>query len=286
MNERVELRNLPGCPTLTYAQYGDPEGRPLLFCHGWPSSRLQARGLHEVALEQGIRLIAPDRPGIGGTSYRPGRTLLDWPPLAAAFADRLGLERFEVMGVSGGGPYALALGARLGDRVRQVTLVCPAPPLSWQRETGGLHWAYRSLIRVRKTIPWALAAPLGFARWISRRPPDNRVLNWFRRGLPDSDRQWLATTRHRDIVGHDYREAMRSPNRALITEGDLYLQPWGFDPGEVIVPTILWHGTADTNLPLALVQRLAREIPRCQAHWIEHEGHYSILHTQVGQILL
>lgn len=285
MNDRVELHGLPGCPRLVCSDFGDPDGRPLLFCHGWPSTRLQALGLHEAALARGIRVVTPDRPGIGASAFQPNRRLLDWPPLVEALADRLGWDRFDVMGVSGGGPYALAAGARLGDRVRHLWLVCPAPPLAWSRETGGLHWAYRGLIVARKRLPWTLGAPLALARWISWWPPRHPLLKLFHLGLPDADRVALDNPKMRRVIGEDYAEAMRSSNAGLVADGDIYLNPWGFEPAEVAAPTTIWHGSEDANLPAPLVRRMAAELPRGELRRVAGEGHYSIYFNLADTIL-
>lgn len=285
MNERVELHGLPGCERLTYADYGDPCGRPLLFCHGWPSSRLQARGLHAAAVAAGIRVVAPDRPGIGGSAFQPGRRLLDWPPLMSALADHLGWDRFDVMGVSGGGPYALACGARLPERMRHLWLVCPAPPLAWSQETGGLHWAYRGLMFFRRRMAWTLAAPLGLARWISWWPPRHPLLKALHLGLPESDRRALDTPELRSVISDDFAEVMRSSNAALVTDGEIYLEPWGFEPAEVLTPATIWHGTEDANLPAAMVRRMAAELPHGELRRAEGEGHYSILFNLTAEVL-
>src|SRR4051812_39008867 len=90
---------------LAVEESGDPQGVPIFFFHGWPASRLQGSGFDVEARTLGARIISPDRPGIGLSSYQPGRRLLDWPPLVRAMAHLLGIERFRIMAISGGGPY-------------------------------------------------------------------------------------------------------------------------------------------------------------------------------------
>src|SRR5687768_16775195 len=92
---------------IAWNEYGDPSGDTLFYYHGWPSSRLQARAIHHLALDRGIRVIALDRPGMGKSTRIPGRKLEDWAPLIEAFADAHGIGRFAQLGVSGGGPYVL-----------------------------------------------------------------------------------------------------------------------------------------------------------------------------------
>ena len=98
---------LPDGRILSHATYGDPAGLPVLFFHGTPGSHVGAELLHDAALAAGVRLIAPDRPGMGESTYQPGRVLLDWPNDVVALADAMGIDRLRIIGYSGGGPYAL-----------------------------------------------------------------------------------------------------------------------------------------------------------------------------------
>ena len=105
--------NLPDGRDLAYEEYGDPAGFPVLSFHGGLSSHLDAAPAGAAAREAGIRLVAPDRPGMGLSTFQPGRTLLDWPEDVTALAHALGIERFAVMGWSAGGPYAAVCAAKL-----------------------------------------------------------------------------------------------------------------------------------------------------------------------------
>jgi pimeloyl-ACP methyl ester carboxylesterase len=93
---------------LGYAERGDPGGRPLLYFHGWPGARVEARLADEPAKAAGVRLVALDRPGMGFSDFQRGRTFVDWSADVVEVADALQLDRFAVLGISGGGPYAAA----------------------------------------------------------------------------------------------------------------------------------------------------------------------------------
>src|SRR4051794_36511529 len=114
---------------MAYAEWGDPEGWPVLGCHGSPSSRLER---HVEDAEDyrrwGVRLIVPDRPGFGLSDPQPGRRVLDWPDDVRELVDDLGIERFAVLSLSGGAAYALACASVLGQRVRAVGVLGGAPP--------------------------------------------------------------------------------------------------------------------------------------------------------------
>ena len=113
---------------LAWAEYGDPSGRPLIYCHGFPGSRLEAAMSHDTAARLGIRIIAPDRPGLGRSDYQPGRRLNDFPADLKQLADHLKLGRVAVLGESGGGPYAMAAAAALPERITKLLLVSSIGP--------------------------------------------------------------------------------------------------------------------------------------------------------------
>ena len=145
---------------LGFAQFGDASGPPLLYFHGWPSSRLEARLLEEEATAQHWRLIAPDRPGYGMSDARPGRTLSDWSADVTELADRLGLERFTVLGMSGGGPYACACAARIPQRLKATVLVAALGPVDVPGATDGMVALNRWLLALAQKAPW-LAERIG-----------------------------------------------------------------------------------------------------------------------------
>ena len=106
---------------VAFSEYGVVDGVPVIFCHGWPSSRIMAELTDDAARELRVRIISPDRPGIVGSSFVRGRRLVDWPPLVRELADFLGIDKFRIMAISGGAPYAYVAawaiaGARACDR--------------------------------------------------------------------------------------------------------------------------------------------------------------------------
>ncbi|MFB6152239.1 MAG: alpha/beta fold hydrolase [Haloarculaceae archaeon] len=134
--------------TVAYAEYGDPDGTPVLFFHGTPGSRVLGALYDEPARDRGVRVIAPDRPGYGRSSPWPDRTFADAPAFAVPVLDDAGVDRAGVVGFSGGGPHALALAATRGDRVTRVDLVASAAPPDCVEDADHL----RTLLRNRSAI--------------------------------------------------------------------------------------------------------------------------------------
>ena len=148
---------------LACLQLGDPAGPPVLYCHGYPGSRLEARVAAAAAGRLGLRLLAVDRPGFGQSSFQPGRTVGAWAGDVAALADQLGLGRFSIVSISGGAPYALACAALLSDRLDRVALLCPLGPLGVADDRQGMLGQDRLLLALASHTP-------PFARAVVRMP--------------------------------------------------------------------------------------------------------------------
>ncbi|MGH2542356.1 MAG: alpha/beta fold hydrolase, partial [Ardenticatenaceae bacterium] len=144
---------LPDGRRLGYDEYGDLSGMPLFIFHGWPSTRLAASLMGEVASQRAVRLIAPDRPGIGLSDFQPGRAILDWPGDVVALADALGIKRFAVVGISGGGPYAAACAFKIPARLSAASIVSGMAPFEMP---GAAQMLSR---RNRLFLPLAQRAP-------------------------------------------------------------------------------------------------------------------------------
>ena len=143
---------------LGYLLCGDPKGKPVLCFHGYPGSRLDFRWLHEEAAKRGLKLIAADRPGIGLSDPLPDRSLTDFGGDMEELMARLRLKRPVVMGVSGGGPYALACLCRLQEKVRAGVVVCGLGPMDTEESTQGMNASNASLFYCARNYPeirWA-----------------------------------------------------------------------------------------------------------------------------------
>ena len=284
MKEDLQVR-LPDGRMLGYGEYGDPAGEPLFFFHGWPSSRYHGRMLHAEAEGRGLRVIAPDRPGIGLSDPLPGRGFSAWPSDIETLADELDVGRFRLFGISGGCPYTLATAAALPERVQAAAIICGAPPLGSEADKAHMHWAYRSLAGLRQVRRLAMPAFLKLSRWMIRRGSHRAPMSWVMRSIPTSDRAAIAEAGCWEDVTRSYLEAVNSGAAAVLTDGELYLEPWDFSPEEIRVPVAFWHGLADKNLPCDVAKNLAARVPGAVGHWIENEGHYSLPLRYRGQVL-
>ena len=269
---------------LGYAEFGDPAGAPLFYFHGWPSSRLQGRMLHEYGQQHHLRVIAPDRPGIGLSDFQPDRRLLDWPPVLAELADSLGWEKFHMLGVSGGGPYALAAAHQLPERMLKVGICCGAVPLLLLG-TEGLLWIYRMALVARRWAPSSLAPGLRLTEWLVRKEPSHWLLKFFFASLCEADRKAILQTNAYGVLTASCLEALHSSTDAVRVDGDLYSSDWGFDLGEIQTQVCFWHGAMDRNIPLSLAKRTAAMLPNTVTKWYPKDGHYSLVLQRIHEIV-
>lgn len=271
--------------SVAVSEYGDKEGAPVFFCHGWPSSRTMAELTDAAARDLNLRIISPDRPGIRDSTLDPKRKLIDWPPLLAELADQMGIDQFRILGISGGGPYAFAAAWALPGRVRAIAVVSGAPPLADLVDRGGLlplyRWLlffyprHRGILRVgfHLTRPFlSLKVPLRFRPLLLKllQPCDARVM--------------------RDIAAFEacfesQRQAWRASADGLMVDAEIYAQPWCFPLEEIEVPVRLWHGKKDRSFHWQLARSLGERLPNCVEHLVEGEGHYSLPIRHMGEIL-
>jgi pimeloyl-ACP methyl ester carboxylesterase len=261
---------------LGYAEYGPAAGPPLFIFHGLPGSRLAIPELWPADPVM-VRVIAPDRPGMGTSTFQPGRRLTDWADDVRQLADALGIERFLVAGFSGGGAHALAVGHGLPERVIAVGCIAGAGPISTRDARMALRHANPAnrlifaLARRAPALLWPLIAQ--HARSMKRYPA--RVLDSSARArsLPEADRQAMADPHLRAMIIETASEAFRQGVRGTVHEVHICAQPWGFDPATIKPPVHIWHGDQDTNAPVAIAQHLAGQIPGSSLTIFSAEGH-------------
>lgn len=263
-----EVIAVDGNRRLAYTRTGTAGGRPVLICHGTPGSRLFRPPDPALAGALGIDLVTVDRPGYGRSTRLPGRTLLDWPGDVAVLARQLSWDRFAVVGISGGGPHALACGARLPGHVAAVGLVSSVAPF-WPAALDGMLATTRRGFILARWAPWLLALA---ARRAARDP--RRFQATLRRQLPECDRRVLERPDVALVAAENATEAL--PGGEMAREMVLLRGPWGFTPGEVRVPVLLWHGDQDRNVPIAHGRRLAGMLPDCRARFLPGDGHYLV----------
>lgn len=308
MNAQVynQTLNLPDGRVLGYAEFGHPEGTPVLWFHGFPSSRLEAWGADKVARRRRLRLIAIDRPGFGLSTYQPGRRITDWPADVLAFANHANLKRFAVLGGSGGGPYALACAYKLPrEMMTAVGVMAGAPP--WEAGVQQVSWYRRVVALAAIHTPTGLRvvmdALVGLTRWIVYSGPvTRRIDKWLEsvrekeklkaeaKAKADSTKQGDGETvavdeevqstiaESREWLMRLLFDGFAQGSRATVQEARLLsAYSWGFKFEDVSYdPVLIWHGTKDANAPFSMIQYMSNRLPHSNLREFEGDTHYSM----------
>nr|WP_229711910.1 alpha/beta hydrolase [Streptomyces daqingensis] len=245
---------------------GDPNGRPVFLLHGMPGCRMGPRPRDMVLYQRRTRLISYDRPGYGGSDRQPGRRVSDGIRDVVAVADRLGVDRFAVVGRSAGAPHALACAALLPERVTRVAALVSLAPV----DAEGLDW-YEGMAESNiDDFRTAVRDPEGLARRLIPRSEAIRtdpahLIEALRDELTDDDLRILSDTGLRSMLLRTYVEAVRRSPYGWIDDALALCSPWGFDPAEVRTPVLLWHGRRDPFSPASHAAWLAARMPRAHS---------------------
>lgn len=275
---------LPDGRLLGYSQYGDPSGKPIFFFHGWPGARLQGALAEDPARSLDINFIAPDRPGFGLSDFQPNRQILDWPDDVAYLADHLQFGSFSVLGLSGGAPYALACAFKIPDRLTSVGIVSGVGPSDVPNADDGVSAENRRLIRIAGFIPLVLTLILKRVARQRQHNPEGEFAKLLD-SLPEPDQQAFSHPEIRKKAMEASADSFRPGVKGHAWEMRLFGRSWGFGMGDVQIPVLLWHGSADENI-LPLTGRMQAEaIPDCTAQFLPNEGHYSLYINHIGEIL-
>ncbi|WP_432843810.1 alpha/beta fold hydrolase [Dactylosporangium sp. CA-092794] len=253
-------------------------GIPVFLLHGTPGSRSGPRPRSDKLYMLGIRLISYDRPGYGGSSRHPGRSVADAADDVRAIADALGLDRFAVVGRSGGAPHALACAARMPDRVtRTAALVGLAPA-----NAEGLDW-YDGMtdgnVQEYTTAEADLVALTEQLHERARRTADDPdwFLDFLRDQMTEADKRVVRGLPIRRQLLHSYREALRCGPYGWVDDVLAFGKDWGFDFADITGPVLLWHGAEDNFSPAGHTRWLARQIPHAEVRVQLRTAHFGAL---------
>jgi len=285
MSGRSQVIRLSNRAQLAVEEYGDARGVPVVFCHGWPSSRTMAELTHDAACELGVRIISPDRPGIRDSAFHPNRTLLDWPPLIREVAEQLELETFRMLGISGGAPYAFVTAWAMPERVQAIAVVNGVPPIADLSDRTGLMPLHNRLLALRQRTPRLLRLMFHLVRPIAATRMPMRLQRWVMRTWHGYDANMERDTAAFDSCFESARQAWRASVRGIMADAEIFATPWGFPLEDIRVPVRLWHGTHDRTFHYSLAEQLAKNLPNCTLRIVENAGHFSLPIRQIREIL-
>lgn len=263
---------------ISYCEYGDPDGESVFYFHGTPGSRYEAEFSDQAGREYGYRILALDRPGIGYSDYVNGRRLLDWPKDVNEAAEQLEIDTFGVIGVSGGGPYALACCHAMPDRLDFSVLmgswapVAEEPPL-WN-EMAHLDRFFGKLSRV---APWAFYIPFSFLGFAAKKMSPPGFVRSMDSSMSEADRDLMSDEEMARFSAEDVKEAFRQGVRGPADDAIILYGEWGFGAEEIRVEVDLYHGKEDKFAPFSFALYLDEILPRSRLHPYPGEGHLFVM---------
>ncbi len=270
---------LPDGRLLGFSEYGDPGGTPVLYFHGEASSRKDIAFASEAAKRTGVRILAPDRPGLGLSDYQKRRSIHDWPADVETMADSLGLESFSLLGWSAASPYVLACADRLGTRITRAATVGGMSPIDGPGALQEIDCRpERLLFHLCRKAPDAACLILSATRFV---PP---ALFQYRlaRSLNRVDRQVIESMTPRQASDF-YYEALRSGPRGTVRDCQLIAGPWLVPYSRIQTEFVLWRGEYDL-VPRSHTNWLAGRLPSCEVIEVKDQGHL-LLHGRTDEVL-
>lgn len=272
---------------LSYAEYGDSEGFPMFYFHGGQESRLSSIFMDSTANKLNIRLISPDRPGIGLSTYQAKRTFLDWGDDIARLATSLNINRYAVFGLSGGAPHVLATVCKDSARIENASIISGATPYNYTGTLKGMWFPV-------KLIHWFASMPKEkqLRRFIQNdfesliNKPDKRMKQ-FQKFLPKPDKRLLT-----DVPEYGWEfingsiESYRQGIDGVVQEWKLYVADWQIDLSNVHFPIALWYGEDDKMAPYHRGNHYNNTLPNSTLKIKSDEGHFSLIRNHLQEILM
>jgi pimeloyl-ACP methyl ester carboxylesterase len=252
---------------LHWHEFGDPDGAPVFYTSGTPTSGLSGGSYDGPARAAGLRWISPDKPGYGGSDYHRERTVVSWSDDLAALAAQLGLDQFALAGESGGGPFTLVAAHQLAKHVIVAALISTSGPYYPEVRAD-----QKASVRLRswfaRNAPALLTVEIArIRRQLNTEAKRERLLSREMATTPEANHDCLRI--EIDAVA----DALRPGTRAAVQEIVLTRRPWPFPLSEVSTPVHVWSGALDNRAPLAFARRITRELPDATLHVSESSGH-------------
>ena len=265
--------DLPDGTTIDYDTYGDPDGRPVLAWHGTPSASSIWQPLDDAARAAGVRLVAPNRPGIRGSSRLHHHDVAAASALGMALVEELGLDEVAVLGWSGGGPFALGCGAVAADRVTRIVVVAGVEPPG--PDSDPIDRDDAKLEGRAHHAPLLARAALAVEAAASKHAPE-QALAAITKELPPVDAAELAAYPGWSAMGF-FTEAFEHGTRGVVDDYWCLSSPWGFELADVTAPVQVFWGDADTEVPCSHAEHIADGVVDGSLEVLPGLGHFCVV---------
>lgn len=261
---------------LSYLEFGKANGNPVFYFHGAPSSCIEPLLIgNEVFIEYGLRIIAPNRPGIGQSGFQINRKFNDWPEDVLSLANHLNVDKFSVFGNSGGGGYVTACAAMIPERLLSAVVVSGGWQMNLSEAKKNLKFPFSLFWTVVAKLPFLLPFLLGTMK-SSPKASKEKGLAQAKRMMPAPDYEALRQYDRAAILARAVDEAISNKKR-VAWDLRLYLKKFDFNLSEITFPIIFFHGEVDKNMPIELVKKMVIQIPNAKLITYENDAHLSTL---------
>lgn len=284
----VVMKNLGSYITLKdgrllgVAEFGDPKGHPVFYFHGFPGSRLQAGDFHEIAKARHCRFFGIDRPGMGLSTFNKKHTILGWSQDVIAFANHLKVDKFSIVGHSGGAPFVMACAYAIPERLMGAAIVSGMAPTTLPESKVGMASGLRIInALVRNVLVFAfvlmkiqqkmMLKPKVFNQFVQKLPMPDRII------LQDADRIHTMM----DALAEAFKQGVGGPAQEM----RLILQPWGFSLEKITYPITIWQGKLDMQVPVSHAEIYKTKLSHAKLRLFENEAHISTLYNHMEDIL-
>jgi pimeloyl-ACP methyl ester carboxylesterase len=275
----------PDGRALAIEEAGDPAGRPVLVHNGTPNSRHIFVPVAADAAARGLRLIAYDRPGYGGSTPQPGRAVADCAADVRAICAGLGISRLAMWGISGGGPHLLACAALLPGLVTAAASFASLAPAG----ADGLDW-FDGMgqdnvddFKLQQTDKHAARAKLEEEREQNLAATGEDLAGMLKTLLTPADAAVL-TGEFAEYLAWTGHEGLAPGAQGWWDDGEAFGRPWGFELSAIEVPVLLLHGRQDQFVPFGHGRWLAERIPGVDARLLDDDGHLTLLTERIGEV--
>lgn len=262
--------------TLGYALLGAPQGEPLFTCHGLPGSRMESYLIDESAKKLNFRVITPDRPGYGLSTPHAHRTLLQCSNDISCLADQLDISTFNIIGISGGAPCALACASNFPHRINKISLVCGLGPI-WNTDLiKNMHSFEKLNFWLATHFPLLLKTAMGAPLSAIAKLSPTLVLQLIGLHNGGADKKVLEDARVQQLISLNIREAFRQGAIGAVHDMEMYTQPWGFQLANINKSIHIWHGDEDNVVPLSHSEYMHKHLPNSRLTIVPGEAHFSL----------
>lgn len=279
----TKIIKLPNGTDLCFSEFGTPNGKPVIYFHGFPGSRLETQRFNHIAAENGYRLITIDRPGMGLSTIDKKRSILSTINYITSLADHLEIDKFSVMGHSGGCPFVVACAYLITQRLTGAAIVSGMSPFVNPETHVGMMREQLIGSKLVKIFPPFASLMMRITRMMLKK--SDKLMEKMIKPLPEVDKAIFRDTVSGEELINSTLEAFRNGVAGPALEMKILLNSWGFELKNINFPVSIWHGALDTQVPISNGKLYAKLIQQSTLKIFEKDGHHSIIKNHFGEIL-